>query len=93
MTKNEVLKKVSELTGVTQKEVDTVIKAFADTVIDTLSDNKDEKIGLANLGTFKVKNVKERRGIIQMGDRKGEEYVTPAHQEITFKISKGVKVL
>ena len=41
MTKNEVLKKVSELSGATQKDVDAVISAFSDVVVDTLADNRD----------------------------------------------------
>ena len=93
MTKNEVLKKVSELSGITQKQVDAVLSAYANTVIDVLKSDNDEKITFSNLGTFKAKKVNERRGKIQMGARKGEEYVTPEHQEITFKISKSVKVL
>ena len=28
-----------------------------------------------------------------LGDRKGEEYITPAHQEITFKMNKSAKQL
>ena len=46
MTKNEVLKKVSELSGVTQKDVDAVISAFSDVVVDTLADNRDETVSI-----------------------------------------------
>ena len=91
MTKNEVLKKVSELSGVTQKQVDVVLSAFSDVVVDTLADNRDEKVSIGNLGTFKVKHVPERRGKIMMGERKGEEYVVPEHREPKIKLAKSFK--
>ena len=91
MTKNEMLKKVSELSGVTQKQVDAVISAFTDTVMDTLADNRDEKIALGNLGTFKVKHVPERSGVATLAG--GKAWTKPAHDEITFNISKSVKEL
>ena len=93
MTKAEMNKKVSEVTGLSQKDVDAVIAAYVGVVIDTLKADRDEKIALGGIGNFKVKKVNERTGTIQMGARKGEKYVTPAHEEITFKVSKSVKVL
>ena len=91
MTKNEVLKKVSELSGVTQKQVDVVLSAFSDVVVDTLADNRDEKVSICNLGTFKVKHVPERSGVAALAG--GKEWTKPAHDEICFKISKSVKEL
>lgn len=91
MTKNEVLKKVSELSGVTQKQVDAVISAYVDTVIDALADNRDDKVTLGNFGTFKVKHVPERSGVAALAG--GKEWTKPAHDEITFKMSKSVKEL
>ena len=93
MTKAELLKEITSVTELSQKDVDTVLAAYANVVTESLTENKDETIPLPGLGTFKVKDVNERRGTIMMGDRKGEEYVTPAHQEPTFKLSKSVKGL
>ena len=93
MTKVDTIKNVSDATGILQKDVDAVLAAYATVVTESLTENKDETIPLPGLGTFKVKDVNERRGTIMMGDRKGEEYVTPAHQEPTFKLSKSVKEL
>lgn len=91
MTKNEVLKKVSELSGATQKQVDAVLSAFSGVVVDTLADNRDEKVSIGNLGTFKVKHVPERNGVAALAG--GKEWTKPAHDEICFKISKSVKEL
>lgn len=97
MTKAELLKQitngVSEIAELSQKDVDVVLTAYATVVTESLAENKDETIPLPGLGTFKVKDVNERRGTIMLGERKGEEYVTPAHQEPTFKLSKSVKGL
>lgn len=89
MTKNEMLKKVSEVSGLSQKDVSAVLSAYATVVVDTLTANRDEKVALENIGTFKVKNVPERRGISTLGEKK--EWVKPAHSEICFKITKSVK--
>ena len=89
MKKIDVLKKVSELSGVTQKDVDAVISAFSDVVVDTLADNRDEKVGIGNLVTFKVKHVPERSGVAALAG--GKEWTKPAHDEICFKISRSIK--
>lgn len=91
MTKNEVLKKVSELSGATQRDVDAVISAFSDVVVGTLTNNRDEKVSIGNLGSFKVKHVPERSGVAALAG--GKEWTKPAHDEICFKISKSVKEL
>lgn len=94
MTKVELLKEITNsVAELSQKDVDAVLAAYATVVTESLTENKEETIPLPGLGTFKVKDVNERRGTIMMGDRKGEEYVTPAHQEPTFKLSKSVKGL
>lgn len=91
MTKNEVLKKVSELSGVTQKQVDAVIAAFSDVVVDTLTDNRDEKVSIGNLGTFKAKHVPERSGVAALAG--GKAWTKPAHDEICFKMNRSTKEL
>lgn len=95
MTKNDFIGKIQEAISidVTKKDLAEIVDAISTVVVDTLKNDKDEKVTIPNLGMFKVKEVGERRGIIRMGDRAGEEYVTPAHSEITFKMSKTAKML
>ena len=94
MTKNEVLKAVSnKVEGASQKDIAVILDAFADVITETLTADHTESVAVGKLGKFKVKEVPERRGTILLGDRKGEEYVTPAHSEITFKMSKTAKQL
>ena len=94
MVRNEVLKAVqTKVEGATQKDIAVILDAFADVITETLKADPTESVAVGKLGKFKVKEVPERRGTILLGDRKGEEYVTPAHSEITFKMSKTAKQL
>lgn len=91
MTKTEFLKAVQSKVDfeVTQKDLAAIFDAQAKVVVNTLKNDKDEKITIPNLGTFKVKDVPERRGVAALAGNK--EWVKPAHSEICFKISKTVK--
>lgn len=90
MNKNEVISAVVEKVDTLKaKDVEVVLTAYADVVIGTLKDNDAEKVVLPGLGSFKVKDVPERKGISALGAKK--EWVKPAHREITFKIAKNVK--
>lgn len=93
MKKAEMIKKVSEVSGCYQKDVDAVLEAFGTVVLKTLDENREEKITLPGVGTFSVKNVPEREGTVMLGENKGSKWVKPAHDEICFKISKSVKEL
>lgn len=94
MTKNEILKAVqTKVGGASQKDIAVILDAFADVITETLVADHNESVAVGKLGKFKVKEVPERRGTIMMGNRKGEEYVTPKHSEITFKMSKTAKLI
>ena len=92
MTKTDLLREISSrIDGTTQKDIAVVLDVFEQVVVDTLKKDTNETVSFGKLGKFKVKTVPERRGKIMMGERAGETYVTPAHQEITFKMSKTAK--
>lgn len=94
MTKTILLKNIAgKLEGCSQKDVSAVLDAFEEVIVETLKADATESVPVGKLGKFKVKDVPERTGKIMLGDRKGEEYITPAHQEITFKMNKSVKQL
>ena len=94
MTKNNFIKNIAgKLEGCSQKDVSAVLDAFEEVIVETLKADATESVPVGKIGKFKVKDVPERRGKIMMGDRKGEEYVTPAHKEITFKVSKSIKTI
>jgi DNA-binding protein HU-beta len=50
MTKEELVKKVAEKSGIDENEALTIINAFTDQIKDQLS--KGEKVSIAGFGTF-----------------------------------------
>lgn len=107
MTKDLVVKEVTEratdilnsdadCTGkykITKKETDAVLKAFAECVVENISENKTEKVPLHGLGNFSAKHVAEKSGIVQLGENKGSTWHKDAEDQLVFKISKSVKTL
>nr|DAT43572.1 MAG TPA: Bacterial DNA-binding protein [Caudoviricetes sp.] len=94
MTKDLLLKEISNrVEGATKQDIKVILEAFEDVVVDTLKSDINEKITFGKLGSFKGKEVPERRRTIMVGKRKGEEYVTPKHSEITFKMSRTGKLI
>ena len=94
MVKNEIISAIAErIDGAKKGDIAVVLDTFADVITNTLKADVTESVPVGKLGKFKVKTVPERRGKIMMGDRKGEEYVIPQHDEITFKMSKTAKQL
>lgn len=91
MNKTDVLKKIAETTELSQKNVDDVLATYANVVKETLASDKNEKVTLPGLGAFSVKHVGERKGIVQLGDKKGTTWTTPEHDEIRFKVSSNAK--
>lgn len=94
MTKTDLITAIANrVDGAKKGDIAVIIDTFAEVITDTLKADATESVPVGKLGKFKVKTVPERRGKIMMGDRKGEEYVTPQHDEITFKMSKTAKQL
>ena len=90
MNKTELVTAIAgKIEGTTKKEVAAFVDAFVETVVETVASGDDVRV--SDLGTFKCVEVPERTGKIQMGDRKGETYVTPAHNTPKFKAASGFK--
>lgn len=94
MIKTELINAIAErIEGAKKGDIALILDTYAEVITDTLKADTTESVPVCKLGKFKVKTVPERRGKIMMGDRKGEEYVTPQHDEICFKMSKSAKQL
>lgn len=94
MNKTELINAIAErIEGAKKGDIALILDTYAEVITDTLKADTTESVPVGKLGKFKVKTVPERRGKIMMGDRKGEEYVTPQHNEICFKMSKSAKQL
>ena len=59
MTKAEIIKQLSEQTGVARKDVSIVVEAFMDCVKDSLVKDK-ENVYLRGFGTFALKHRAEK---------------------------------
>lgn len=88
MKKQDLMRTIASKTGFSQKDINTVLEAYADTIIETLSNDKEEKVVLPNIGTFKVKNVAARDGVSAIN---GKAWHTDEHSEIVFKVLKALK--
>ena len=89
MNKKEMIAKLAEVMGSTKKDAEAALNAVTTVITDALVEGQDVKI--TGFGTFSAVEVAERTGIIQMGDRKGETYTTPAHRAPKFKAASALK--
>ncbi len=85
-----MIKKINNrIDGVTQKETEAVLEALSEVIVDTLKNDKNEKITLPGLGVFSVKHVAERSGVAALAGNKAR--TKPAHDKITFQIKNSLK--
>lgn len=94
MTKTDLITAIANrVDGAKKGDIAVIIDTYAEVITDVLRGNPEESVPVGKLGKFKVKDVPERTGKIMLGERVGETYTTPAHKEITFKMSKSAKQL
>ena len=91
MNKTELVKEIANQTTLSQKDVVTVIDAFQNIVKDTVVNG--DKVALTGFLTFDKKHVDAKTGVIQLGEKKGQTWTTPAEDEISVKISKSYKAI
>ena len=83
MTKQEIVDIVSEATGLTKVETETVMNGIMGTIIESLANN--ERVELRGFGVFSTKLQKAR---ISRNPKTGEKVNTPQKKTIHFKMSK-----
>ena len=91
MNKTQLVKELAERTNLTQKDISTVLDVFQSVVKDTVANG--DKVSLTGFLTFDKKHVEAKTGVIQLGDKKGQTWSTPAKDEISVKISKSYKAI
>ena len=89
MNKTQLVKELAERTSLTQKDISTVLDTFQEVVKDAVVN--DDKVSLTGFLTFSKKHVDAKTGVIQLGEKKGQTWTTPAKDEISVKISKSYK--
>ena len=83
MTKQEIVDIVSDATGLTKVETETVMNGIMGTIIDSLSNN--ERVELRGFGTFGIKHRMPKKA---RNPGTGEPINLPERHVPTFKPSK-----
>ncbi len=86
MTKNEMIEKVVEATGLTKKEVATVVDATLNEIKEAVK--AEEKINFVGFGSFEPKTNKARTGI---NPATKEKIQIAESKSVKFKVSKTFK--
>ena len=83
MTKQEIVDRVSEATGLTKVETETVMNGIMGTIIESLSSN--ERVELRGFGTFGIKHRMPKK---ERNPGTGVPVYLPEKYVPTFKPSK-----
>lgn len=86
MLRNELVKDVSQRTGINKNDVDSVLDALAESITDTLV--KGDKVVIRKFMNLEVTERKEHRGRHPLT---GEVITYPPSKIIRVKISKQIK--
>ncbi|MEG1256930.1 HU family DNA-binding protein [Clostridium sp.] len=86
MNKSELIAKMAEKSGLTKKDNEVVLKAFIESVEETLESG--DKVQLVGFGTFETR---ERAARVGRNPRTKEEIQIPASRVPVFKVGKEFK--
>ena len=86
MNKKELVAVIAEKTELTKKQVNEVVNAFTEAVLESIE--KQEEIKLVGFGTF---TTSERQAKKQINPKTKEYMTLPARTVPVFKFSKEVK--
>lgn len=87
MNKTELIAVMANRAEVTQKVAEDVLKAFTETVSETLG-RRGEKVVVTGFGTFEVRDRVKRTG---KNPRTGETIIVPAQKSPAFRAGKLLK--
>ncbi len=86
MTKDELVAKVAESTGIKKIDIHKALDAVINTIIQTIK--AGEKVNITGLGIFKLKDKKAR---LARNPKTGESVQVPAKRAPKFLASKNFK--
>ncbi len=87
MTKADLVKIISQETGIIRRDVATMLDSFLESVKDSM--HKGEHIEIRGFGTFKLKTRKQRMG---RNPKTDEKVPVPERVVPTFKFSREFKL-
>jgi nucleoid DNA-binding protein len=80
MTKKDIVLKITDMTGIKQVDVKTIVQKTFDVIVESLV--RGEKVELRNFGVFKIKERKARFG---RNPRTGASVPVPPRKVVVFK--------
>lgn len=83
MTKKEIVKSISDKTGLTQLQIKEIVQLTFDGIVQTLLEER--RVELRNFGVFQVKSRKARKA---RNPRTGRQVDVPEKFVVTFKPGK-----
>lgn len=83
VTKKEIVKSISDKTGLTQLQIKEIVQLTFDGIVETLLD--EGRVELRNFGVFQVKSRKARKA---RNPRTGRQVDVPEKFVVTFKPGK-----
>jgi len=86
MTKDELVAKVSETTGIKKVDIHKALEAVINTIVEKIK--AGEKVNITGLGIFKLKDKKAR---LARNPKTGESIQVPAKKAPKFLPSKNFK--
>jgi DNA-binding protein HU-beta len=86
MTKDELVSKVSESTGIKKAEIQKALDVMIRTIVETIKTG--QKVNITSLGIFKLKDKKAR---MARNPKTGESIQVPAKRAPKFLPSKNFK--
>ena len=86
MNKSELVRAISDKTGITQKDVDVIVKAYIDVVAETLK--QGEKVAIPGFCSYEVKEKAER---VAINPATKEKVKVPACKVPVCKLGKAFK--
>jgi integration host factor subunit beta len=83
VTKKDIVRSISDKTGLTQLQIKEIVKLTFEGIIETLL--KDGRVELRNFGVFQVKSRKSR---VARNPRTGRQVMVPEKFVVSFKAGK-----
>lgn len=88
MNKQNLISKISEVSGLTKKDTQLFLGAFVDVIQDALYEG--EEVSISDFGKFVVA---EREARVGRNPKTGEEIQIHASKGIKFKVAKKLKTI
>ncbi len=86
MTKKEIVRTISDKTGLTQLQIKEIVQLTFEGIVETLLE--EGRVELRNFGVFQVKTRKARQA---RNPRTGRQVSVPAKSVVVFKPGKGME--